>query len=561
MSRRIVFAGGTQTRALARIYRGEIAAQTGDDVVFIGSGAAGSDQARSALLLADMIALEIDEDGDALPSSELPSSADLVRVPNLYCDYLWPFAGRSHPKNRGSFVIPGGPYPAEHGDRFLDQMVAEGVGEDEALRRYLAMDVVREGELDSRFEDRIGIQRRLDGASGFDLAGFIADNFRSQPLFRTRQRITMPLLQRLVRQLLPKLGVQGFDVGRIKRVPFPAGAQPVHPGVAAHFALTWVGPDQRYPVNQEGYFSFEAFCRRYMRFTWNETLHRGIETARTRPAEALADLERGLADSPQSPLGGRALALARFAVGLEPNEPPPTVLDEDSYDPAEDRLPAPVSQGAAPPQAVAMPVATADSPAEVHAEIAAPAEAPAPVASAEAAEPTPSDHHASAEDDALEALRTQFPSPAPEPAVPPQGERVVRTTPEGFTDFGPPPAREPVKDKAKEKEKPAAPEPAPAPSYGTTHDGFTDFGPPSGKEPKEKVEAAALAAPGSELIDVLPRLLPVFNDLSGAADRPFSAMPEIMPPPPLRPILPPELQNEPPKQGFLSRMLGRKTTQ
>jgi hypothetical protein len=38
-------------------------------------------------------------------------------------------------------------------------------------------------------------------------------------------------------------------------------------------------------------------------------------------------------------------------------------------------------------------------------------------------------------------------------------------------------------------------------------------------------------------------------------------MPEIMPPPPLRPILPPELQNEPPKQGFLSRMLGRKTTQ
>ena len=43
MSRRIVFAGGSQTRALARIYRSEIAGATGDDVVFIGTGAVGTD--------------------------------------------------------------------------------------------------------------------------------------------------------------------------------------------------------------------------------------------------------------------------------------------------------------------------------------------------------------------------------------------------------------------------------------------------------------------------------------------------------------------------------------
>jgi hypothetical protein len=591
MSRRIVFAGGTQTRALARIYRGEIAAETGDDVVFIGAGAAGTDAARSALLLADLIALEIDEDGDSLPSSEMPSTAEIVRVPNLYCDYLWPFAGRSHPKNRGNFIIPGGPFPAEHGDRFLDQMVAEGVDEDEAIRRYLAVDIIKEGELDSRLEDRMGIQQRLDGASGFDIAGYIAENFRAQPLFRTRQRITMPLLRRLVRQLLPKLGVRGFDVERIKRVPFPAGAQPIHPGVAAHFALAWSGAGQRFPLNQEGYFTFEAFCRRYMQFAWNETLHRGIETARSQPGDALADLERGLADSPQSPLGLRALALARFAVGLEPNQPPPTVLDEDSYNPAEDPLPAPPSAPATAPEgraaaapapptdaavaatAEAAPEAAAEVPADAPAEIGAPDAAATPVAAPEAAAAgSVADDHASAEDDALEALRTHFPPPATEPAAPgeapPQGERAFRNTQEGFTDFGPPPAREPAKEKTKEKAKDkakdnakvGAAEPAAANAYGTTQDGFTDFGPPPGREPKEKVESAALAAPGSELIDVLPRLLPVFNDLSGASDRPFSAMPEIMPPPPLRPILPPELQNDPPKQGFLSRMLGRKQT-
>ena len=67
-----------------------------------------------------------------------------------------------------------------------------------------------------------------------------------------------------------------------------------------------------------------------------------------------------------------------------------------------------------------------------------------------------------------------------------------------------------------------------------------------------------LVSAGNDLIEVLPRLLPVFADLASAVDRPFGAMPEVMPPPPLRPILPPELQGDAPKPGLLARMLGRK---
>jgi hypothetical protein len=573
MSRRIVFAGGTQTRALARIYRTEVAGETGDDVVFIGSGAAGSDAARSALFLADVIAIEIDEDGDALPTSDLPTTAEVVRIPNLYCDYLWPFAGRSHPKNRGAFIIPGGPYPAEHGDRYLDQMMTEGVDEKEAIRRYLALDIVREGELDSRLQDRGAIQQRLDGASGFEMADYIAENFRAWPVFRTRQRITLGALRRLVGQLLPKLGVRAFNTDRIQRVPFPAGAQPVHPGVAAHFGLKWVGPGQTYPVNQEGYFSFEAFCRRYMRFAWNEALHRGIETAKTNPADALSDLERGMSESPNSPLGRRAMALARHAVGLEPDAPPPTNLDEDSYDPVEDPLPpAPGAKVARADTKAAAPANTAGPTPAAAAE--APPEAAAPVAASEAADGEAAGAAPSGEDRAAatigpptdaaavaepaEESESAVVSEAPDAPEAPSSDRQaavddpleslrtrigVSSTPAPAAVVAPPQAR------------PATP-PAQAASFGTTHDGFTDFGPPAGRE---KVDTTALAAPGNELIDVLPRLLPVFTDLSGAAERPFSAMPEIMPPPPLRPILPPELQNDAPKQGLFSRILGRKS--
>jgi hypothetical protein len=67
-----------------------------------------------------------------------------------------------------------------------------------------------------------------------------------------------------------------------------------------------------------------------------------------------------------------------------------------------------------------------------------------------------------------------------------------------------------------------------------------------------------IANPGSDLIEALPSLLPVFKDLSSAVDRAYTEMPEIMPPPPLRPVLPPELEGDAPKQGFLARLLGKK---
>jgi hypothetical protein len=288
--------------------------------------------------------------------------------------------------------------------------------------------------------------------------------------------------------------VHSFEPERIVRVPFSPSAQPVHPGVAKHFGLAWVAPGQLYPVNQEGLFDFETFCRRYMRFAWNAALHRGIEKARTHPADALPDLEEGLEESPDSALGARALAVARYAAGLTEQEPPAAVLEEDSYEPAEDPWPLPAAPVADEADAAEAPEAAAE-------------------AAAEAAEPSAG---AIDEGEPFAELDSSFAGPAPEPERP-----VPRDI-----------------------------------SFGTTHDGFTDFGPRGGGK---TTELQALAAPGSDLIDVLPRLLPVFTDLSGASERPFSSMPEVMPPPPLRPILPPELQGEAPKKGFFGRLLGRKS--
>jgi hypothetical protein len=574
MTRRIVFAGGSQTRALARIYRGEIAGQTGDDVVFIGTGAIGTDAGRSTLSLADVLAMEVDEDGDAIPAADLPPRAELVRIPNLYADFLWPFAGRAHPKNRGAFALPGGPFPAEHGDRFLDQMVADGVAPDEAILRYLALDIAKDGELDGRLADRLEIMQRLDRVGGYDLAGFVGENFRTTQLFRTRQRVTMPLLRRLLDQFFAKLGVRDWSSDKLRRVPFPAGAQPVHPGVIAHFGLTWATQGQRSPLNEEGYFSFEEFCRRYMGFVWNETLHRGIQTAKTDPAAALGDLEAGLAQSPESPLGVRALAAARRAVGLADRVAgADAIIDEDSYDPAEVTWP---GTAAEPTAALDSTPAREPEPEAVATQETAVKPEPEPVPEPEpASEPEPEPTPEPVAEHAPESIRVSEPEPAtpeiavadaPEAAAEPEVEPLEAAAPAEPVAMEPEPEApdaepEPVPEpepaaKVTRFGAPARPAVEPMKQADTIDHGFTDF---SHLKPSKPVDQAAFATPSTEsdLIDVLPRLLPAFNDLSSAVDRPFGAMPEVMPPPPLRPILPPELQAEPPRPGLLSRILGR----
>ena len=145
------------------------------------------------------------------------------------------------------------------------------------------------------------------------------------------------------------------------------------------------------------------------------------------------------------------------------------------------------------------------------------------------------------------------PEAAPEPDAPEPVAEVV--------DIAPDAVAEPETEEAPKVTRfgaPARPAAEPIQQAATGSDqGFTDFS--HLKAPAPGSDQTALASPGADndLIDVLPRLLPAFNDLSSAVDRPFGAMPEVMPPPPLRPILPPELQTEPTRPGLLSRILGR----
>jgi len=358
---------------------------------------------------------------------------------------------------------------------------------------------------------------------------------------------------------------------------------PIHPAVLAHFGMRTPSADYRYPMLDEGFFSFEQHCRRYWTYDFNRLLHSAIAKAETNPSEAIPELRLALERSPESRGGLRALKDAERSVSDE------TMLPQLSLA-APEAAPAPViaPAPAAPPgrAPVLRPAAPPAAPRPVEA-----------VAQAAPAEPstalvlTPSQPEAESGDEVEGASSVRLP---PE----------LRRSPGGLVPraaFGSLLVRAPVQPQTIDAE--LDPEEStvslrftsfPIPEDMPAQDGagmpvpLTEFsGSPERSvapdqdvveaEPQQYVELpmgeigdppALLPggptlrgdrykplAPADHLIPMLPKMLPNTRGMAGAVDKAFLDMPEIMPPPPLRPVLPPELHPEPVKTSFMAKLM------
>ena len=195
MTKRVVFAGGGQAKALAKAYRLDVALETDEDVFFIGAEAIGRDAARKVIGAADVLVTDLTPGGPTVPDEMIQVGTLRIAVPVATCDFLWPFASGPHPRNAYAPGLPDGPYPSGFGDSWLDGLAAEGLDEDTAVGRYLALDIAAAGLLDGKLQATLDIQTRLDAETGFDLTDFISDRFRKQSLFASRDRLALPLFR------------------------------------------------------------------------------------------------------------------------------------------------------------------------------------------------------------------------------------------------------------------------------------------------------------------------------------------------------------------------------
>ncbi len=527
MTRRVVFAGGVQARALAKAYRLDIAGDSDEDVFFIGTEALVREAAHRVIAAADIVVTDLTKDGETVADHLIPASAERIAVPVVRAEFLWPYAGSPHPRNAGTAALREGPYPADFGDIFLDTMVGEHVSEDEAVRRYLALDIAAEAGLNDLLDTTLHALAILDARSGFDLASFVAAEFRQQNLFATTERLRLPLFRHIAGCVFSRMGVDRQRAETLLEAPFAPGAMPIHPGVLRHFGMAAPLPDHRYPVLDEGTFSFEQYCRRYLRYEWNEPLHAAMKLAESNPADAIPLLRRALEVSPGSRAGQLALEDAE-RVAAEKAGVPPLVIPAQAPAVAVEATPegpiyAPVDEALPDNQATSglMPGSLPVQPAPAHP---APAEPPfySPTGLGKLAF-NGTEHGA-------------FDNPVPA-ALPP----ISVFDPEK-ADFVTAGAEEDVPEQQPYVELPQFGDPPPqqqAPAQ-TTNNRYVPL------------------PPSSELIEVLPRMLPDTRGLANIVDGPFSAMPETMPPPPLRPVLPPELQPDGEPKGLVARLFGPK---
>jgi hypothetical protein len=581
MTKRVVFAGGVQVKALAKAYRLDVALDYDEDVYFIGAESIAREAARKVVAAADILVTDLTASGPTVRDELIQVGTLRIAVPVVTADFIWPYAAGAHPRNTYVPGLPDGPYPAGFGDSILDQLAEEGVSEAEAIERYLALDVAQNAGLDDKFAASMAALKQLDEHTGFDLADFIAANFRQQWLFATRDRPNLPLFKHTAARLFGQMGIAASRISQITDTFHPPGAMPIHPAVLTHFNIEVPAADFRYPVLDEGFFSFEAYCRRYWNFEFNRLLHSAIAKADSNPSEAIPELRLALEKSPESRAGLRALKDAERSVSddsmLTPlalaAPPAPTITAE----PAQQVLPAAeaATAEAAPDLAAVAPdreagdgaTETAETPqiegmaaTESSSELISPAPAASPftasaiiprsafgsalvrVPQSRPADPIDADE----EEPALPSLRfSPLPAKIEEPDSISAGALVPLTE---FTD----------------NERPAplvllppdnAPEPEPQPYVE-----LPNFGdPPALPAPANALAARGRSftplAPADHLIPMLPRLLPNSRGMAGAVDRAFIDMPETMPPPPLRPVLPPELHPETVKVSFMTKLM------
>lgn len=338
--RRIVMIGNCQVSLMMALYKRFVAVRTGDVVDYVASYADLDGAAKERIRNADVVVEQLLDLKPAAESEGL-SDAPRVRIPMVTAAFLWPFAGQEHPKNERTTFLPTGPYGAEASDGYLNRLLQQGMDPDEAAAAYLALDIGRKVNLDRLYELVMDRQRSRDEAAGYRIADAIARHFRSEPIFLTPYHPNARIARLLAEQFFRQLGASRADIERMRNAtlvtPFPKEELPIHPGVAQHFDLRWVGPQTTYRLLNEGRFTFAEFVSRYVRATWNPALEEGIMLSRTpRLADSEALLRKGLAQSPRSGAAcnalrsvllrqGRvaeALEAGRRAVALEPDWAP-----------------------------------------------------------------------------------------------------------------------------------------------------------------------------------------------------------------------------------------------
>jgi hypothetical protein len=314
----IVFVGNCQMSALANMYRRAWPDGHDHDVIYLPNYVQATEEAARKVASTDILVQQII---DFVPQiGDLPTKGKVILVPHISAAFLWPYAGTPHPLNKPEPLIElSGPYNAEHGDSFLNRLIANNTAPAVALSEYLAADAATARRAERMMELHLQKQRDRDAVCGIAIADYIEARFRTQTLFRSRSHPVPDMMWWVAEQVFANMAAAGVTTQSLaSNIPdvLPPTETPIHPAVAAHFGLTYAQPSRRYRFFSEGSFTFAEYVLRYMRYEWNEPLAKGMDMLRQGHVEdGVAMLRSALPSAPYSAVARMMMADALDKLG------------------------------------------------------------------------------------------------------------------------------------------------------------------------------------------------------------------------------------------------------
>ncbi len=271
---------------------------------------------------ADIVVRQIADVDNAVSLRGLPDTALHHTVPLVSGAFLWPFSGVARPGNSTPWFLPAGPFPAEMGDSFLNRAIQDEIPPDEAIRKYLALNVPKVANLDRRVEITLDRQESRDRRTGYRFAEEISDRITKDRMFLTPFHPAPRLAQSFATQFFSKIGASRAQVEVVSDFmtdyqAFPREELPMHPSVLDHLNIAVVGHDYHYRFLSEGEFSFEDYGLRYLRGEWNSALAEGAAWRRAGDFQrAVTLLDCAVTASPNSSDAWCELAESHEGLGM-----------------------------------------------------------------------------------------------------------------------------------------------------------------------------------------------------------------------------------------------------
>ena len=315
-----MFFGQCQASYMADVFRTHVADPLEDGVSVIDAYREPGQPEFEQFAGADVVVTGIYDDAKFVVTPEVAPRARLIAFPTAVFSALWPFGHSPHPNAPEAWYQYQG-WQQVYGDHYLNRLLRKGVSPDEAVDRYLALDVAKEGQLERQYELAIEMQQKRDQAAGLlDVAALIERHFRQEPLFRNFSHPLNRIFLAICDAVFHALGASPDTLRTVAaayKEPVIAGDfKPVHPGVAKYFELAWADQHTEYAFATEGPLTFEQYCRRHVHYSWNTVLWEGIALGLAgRHADAIPKLRAGLESSPRSTSGFALLGLALGMIG------------------------------------------------------------------------------------------------------------------------------------------------------------------------------------------------------------------------------------------------------